>query len=222
MTDNARIYTSQQDASEAVDRLVSDGFNGNDILLLSPTGDHEAQVAAAIASEHLPDSYKSSVSRSLAAGHHVVAINAPFGSSMRAGMIMDSCNPIDTDTLPSRPRNNPSPFSDFLGIPTLSHARPGASLANNWSLSEKLGIPMISHKAMPLSSLFGLKGITASKSKNSSMGLPLLTRSGKPSLPIGQLTRSKSKNSSFGLPLLSKNATPLSSMFGMRILSKRD
>lgn len=222
MTDNARIYSSQQDASEAVDRLVGDGFDRADIILLSPTGDHEAHVDAAIHSEHMPAAYKEVITGSLAAGHHVVAISPPFGSSLRANAIMDTCNPIDTDQLPVYTRSNPSPFSDFLGIPTLSHARPGASLANDWSLSEKLGIPLLSHKAMPLSSLFGMKAITASKSKTSSMGLPILTRDGKPSLPIGQLTSSKSKNSSFGLPLLSKNATPFSSMFGMRVLSKDD
>ncbi len=103
------------------------------------------------------------------------------------------------------------PFSDFWGLEPLSSglswmsrlfpplAKPNAGISKMLGLkvlsggTSFLGPKRLKNKPAPLSSMFGMKTVSAPK---------------------------KNWNSSLGFPLLSRKATPLSSMFGMRTLTR--
>lgn len=215
MTDNARIYETEDQARSAIDRLLESGFSQSDIMLLTPSGDdNDGAVMAAIADGFMPSTYRRSMARSLENGRSVVAITPPFGSAQLAAEILESCNPVDSDQIPEHSYSNPTPLSDFLGIPALSHVRSTTNVSNRTTFSPN---SLLSKKT----TIFGFKALTDNKSKSSSFGLPLLSRKST-IIGIKPLTSSKGKSRSFGLPLLSNNPTPLSSMFGMRTLSRRD
>lgn len=223
MTDNARIYETEEQARSAIDRLVELGFSRSDTLLLTPSDNNDAAVRAAVDSDFLPPRYRRVITNKLNTGRTVVAVSPPFGTAQRVAFVLDSFNPVETSSLPTFGRANPSPLSDFLGIPTLSRSKSTTTLATGWSFSSAIGMPMLSRNPTPLSSLIGLKTLTDNKSKTRSFGMPLLSNNPTPlSSLIGlkTLTANKSKNSSFGLPLLSSNPTPLSSTFGLATLTR--
>jgi hypothetical protein len=102
-----------------------------------------------------------------------------------------------------------------LGLPLLAPSR-GPLLGDPSQLSAELRNPHfavfgrseLSPKAAPLSSLVGLKTLSdrSGRAWRSSFGIPMVTRGGSPT--------------SLGLPLLARNPAPLSSAFGMRVLSR--
>ncbi|MFK8015138.1 MAG: hypothetical protein AB8G17_06825 [Gammaproteobacteria bacterium] len=215
MTDNARIFETEDQAHNAIERLVAGGFNKSDTLLLTPsTGNHEGAVMAAIADGFMPSAYRRSITQSLEQGRSVVAITPPFGSAQLAAEILEECNPVDTDSIPEISYSNPTPLSDFLGIPALSNVRSTTTVSNRTTFSSS---SLLSKKT----TIFGFKTLTDNKSKSSSFGLPLLSKK-TTILGFKPLTSNKSKDRSFGIRLLSSNPTPISSMFGMRVLSRRD
>jgi hypothetical protein len=103
--------------------------------------------------------------------------------------------------LPLLSRGGGGRWTHSFGLPLLS--RGGGS---RWTHS--FGFPMLSRNAAPLSSMIGMKPLSASgRGRTHSFGLPLLSG--------GSTTR---KTHSFGLPLLSRNAAPLSSALGLETL----
>ena len=98
-----------------------------------------------------------------------------------------------------------------FGFPILSHRRtflsgPFGELASpHFAL---FGRSSLSRKAAPLSSLVSLKTLSgrSGPSWRRSFGLPIVTRRGSPT--------------SLGLPLLAPSPAPLSSLFGLRVLSR--
>jgi hypothetical protein len=136
-------------------------------------------------------------------------------SSLGFPMLSQSPAPLSSllgmHLLRGTPRHSePAPFSASIGMPPLSHGR---TFLSRWF--GELGSPHFAlfgrnpliDKAAPLSSMFGLKILSAKAraSWRSSFGLPLLTRGQGPVLGT--------------IPMLSRNPTPLSSLFGMRVLS---
>jgi hypothetical protein len=98
------------------------------------------------------------------------------------------------------PPQHPAPFSEHLGLPTLSRKEGVFSAmfaglkgpdASSWTFSEQIGLGLLSSKPAPDSSL-GLKTLSG---KDGSSWEP-----------------------SFKLPMLSENATPLSSTLGFKVL----
>lgn len=59
------------------------------------------------------------LSRALGNGKAVVIVGAPYGHVVRAHGILDGCGAEPAAALDVPPEDNPSPFSDFLGLPTL-------------------------------------------------------------------------------------------------------
>jgi len=190
MANSVRFYETAEQAQDAAAKLREIGLGDNMIGLLTPAiGAEESAVRDAIAAGTLPGTQINVVTQALRDGRSVLSVELPYGAGQRVDDILESFNPVDSDKLVSVPDSNPSPLSDFLGIPTL--------VSGSGSSTTRL-----------------LDG-----PKERSMGFPLLTKGGRPM--FGVKLKQFRKNSSMGLPLLSNNAAPLSSMFKLKLLTKR-
>lgn len=137
-------------------------------------------------------------SKNLAEGRWLVVTTAQMLMGSRFTEILDECDPIDQGGLPLVKDHNPSPFSDFIGMPTLEKGNrmsfmspSGKALTENphWTFSSLFGMSLLSNKATPLSSMFNMKVLSDNKPKDKSFGLPLLSKN-------------RPWKTSFGLPLL--------------------
>jgi len=213
------MYETEQQARDAVRKLKEDGFPEDTILLVTPGPGGMGSVeglSAAISAGFMVSGDAKVYVEAVERGRSLVLVRAAFGFGRAATNILDSCDPIDsglTGAVKAAPtsekgaplssffqwpllkRNQPAPFSDFLGIPLLSSSaacKPsliGEMSASTFHLS--FGFRLLSDKAAPLSALFGLPTLLDSASSGfSSFGMPLLADSSVP------------KASTFGLPLL--------------------
>lgn len=219
-----RIFPSEQKAREAAGLLAEEGF-GN-VAVFTPegvAGAEEQAVRSAVRDGRLAGSHSGVCIRSLQRGRSLVAVPTRFGQGRAAIDILESCGAVETESIPSEIPRNPSPFSDFFGIPVLSKFSPSTDLS---IIEYTFGRPRSIRNPAPFSSLLGLKTLTASKRGKGTSLLPQLIRNAAPFsslFGLKTLSRSTSKSqSSFGLPLLSRNPTPLSSLFGLRVLSKKE
>jgi hypothetical protein len=122
---------------------------------------------------------------------------APLSSRLRLNVLK-----------PKRAGDDPSPFSDHFGLPTLTRRQTSPRFGKLASTHFALfGRNPLSKKAAPLSGMFGLKVLQEGgrPSRLASFGMPLLTAKGAPTLG--------------GLPTLSSNPAPFSSMLGLPVLS---
>lgn len=215
-----RIFPTEERATNAARALHEAGYDEIALIANVPSGEVQAAVRDAVSSNRLPGSHIGICERSLGRGMAIVSVNAPFGTGEKATQLLESHGPIETPQLTSY--RNPSPFSDALGIPVLANFSPMTDLS---IIKYTFGEPKLRSRPSPLSSLFGLKTLSAFK-KRSSMGLPLLSRNAAPLSSMFRMGTLRSfgrgRLRSFGLPLLSRNATPLSSLFGLRVLSKKE
>lgn len=210
-----RMYETEQQALVAFNKLKEDGFPTNTILLVTPGANAEAVLGFTLGS-----SDAKILAQSLERGRSIVLVRAAFGFGQAAINILESCGPVDSHLLappmdtaaweeagaplstalqwPVLKRNEPAPFSDFLGIPLIS-SREGSeptliSKFSGSSIELSFGYRLLSSKATPLSSLFGLETL------------------------MGQAGPA---DFSFGLPLRMDNPAPLSSFFGLPLLSSQ-
>lgn len=215
-----RMFETKQHADAAVDKLVSEGFRRNTMSVITPGGGAErANIDAAVRHGHVPGSDVNACIDALARGRTIIALDAPFGYQGLAYDVLDAAGAVDSDMLPEYSPRNPSPLSDFLGMPTLTAGRTTTQLSKGgttFSVS-------LSKKSAPSSS-FGMSTLSKPKKNwTTSFGLPMLTKSQGPSFGFKTLSSSQGGwTRSFGLPLLSRNSAPLSSMFGLRVISKSD
>ncbi len=243
-----RLYETEQQARDAA-RMLADVALPSATVLVPPQaaesagapGDAEtptragaagaeAAVRAAVAEGHIPGSLIRACVESLEQGRSIVAVTPPFGRGEDALRAMGGARPLDPALLPTTSRRNPSPFSDFLGIPTLT--RPRRRLREDvrtppYSFSRTFGLRVLSDEPAPLSSLFGIPLLSRPKRpRSSSFGLSLLSRGATPLSSLFGMrtltTRQRSRDSSFGLPLLSKDPTPLSSFLNLPVLTEED
>lgn len=192
-----RIYGSEANAREAARRLVEAGIRKDLIhVLTSESGVAEQAVQAAVSAKKLPASHVKAAMAALANGRTIVSVPLPYYGQETLD-ILDSCDPVETESLPTGLPNDPAPFSDMLGLPVLTkEGGPSTRLLHSGpSFKSFLGLPLLTK---------------SSGSKNSSFGMPLLSKS-------------SSKTSSFGMPLLTSSGWSLSSMLGLPLLrgSKR-
>jgi hypothetical protein len=208
-----RFYDSEARAEAAVEKLVGRNYSRDAIIVLRPAAAPASQEPAgeeaapppppaapdlsavdrAVRDGLISERYRNVAKQALQKGRYVVAVDAPYGRSLTANELMDEAGPVDRETLPEYVSHNPSPLSDLLGLPVLTDGRSTTRLASShFHFSKLIGLPLLSKKAAPFSSLFGMK-----------------TLSGKQR--IG--------DSSLGLPTLSKKAAPFSSMIGMKVLT---
>lgn len=214
-----RMYETEQQARDAVRKLKEDGFPEDTILLVTPgpggAGSVEG-ISAAISAGFVVSGDAKVYVQAVERGRSLVLVRAAFGFGQAALNILDSCGPVDSELMgrvkaaptsergaplssffqwPLLKRNQPAPFSDFLGIPLLSSStgsKPslvGEMSASTFDLS--FGFRLLSNRAVPLSTLLGLPTLLDTASLgSSSLGFPLLADSSVP------------KQSTFGLPLL--------------------
>jgi len=111
--------------------------------------------------------------------------------------------PLFVDTSVRVSPRNPSPWSDFLGIGTLSPSRSYTTLLDN-STTLTGFVPLLSRPKSGRKSAMGMPLLNTPKSgRKSAMGMPLLTKS------------STGKTRSFGFKMLSADPAPLSSFLGL-------
>ena len=171
----------------------------------------------------LPFPYRRIITENVQHGYAAVLVKPGYGFGARAKAVLDSCNPVDVE-LPEQKAPQPAPFSEFLGIPTLTDTKPRVRLIPRPS-GTSFGFGLLSTNPAPLSSLLGLK-VLSNGPDNSSFGLPLLSRpksNWTSSFGLPLLSKPKSQwTSSFGLPLLSESQSGWTRSFGLPLLSKPD
>lgn len=221
-----RLFETEQLAHQAAAKLREGGFRPATISVIAPMAGREAAIVeAAVEAGTIPGNHANVCREALQRGRHVLSVETPFGFEQDAIDILEDSGAVDTGSLPAYLPDDAAPLSDLLGIPVLSQSRTTTQLARReYIFPSWLGLGLSSKKAAPLSSMFGMKTLSKEKRPwNSSFGLPLLTKSSGPTFGFKALTKEKRPwTSSFGFPLLSKNSAPLSSMFGIRLLSRRD
>jgi len=225
MTTYVRIYKTEDGANAAIRRLARAGFRDNKVYLPSAAaGKEEETVQAAVEAGVLPASQSRICVQSLKEGESVVTTYAPFGRGKAALGVMKGAGAVKSDVLERYSSDDPAPFSELLGIPTLTNVKPSAELlSSNWSFSSKLGLGLLSKNPTPLSSMLGLPVVSkAKKNWKLSFGLPLLSSSAAPlSSMFGLPTLSKTQKdwrTSFGVPLLVNDPAPLSNLFGLKTI----
>ncbi|MEM1089781.1 MAG: hypothetical protein AAGI67_05335 [Pseudomonadota bacterium] len=223
MLSTVRLYEQEQQAQEAASQLKQAGFRDDTIMVLTPGEESAAAVVSAINKNQMAARFRKVCIQALQNGKTVLAVWPSFGMGLTAEEIMDSFGPVDTDSLPPYVPYDPSPLSDLLGIPTLVKHEHSINIRQltrpGWTLSSMFGIGLLKRSDK---SIIPMKELNAPKpNRRSSFGIPLLKSSDSAIIPMKQLTSSKSKRTSFGLPLLSKNGTPLSSLFNIPTLTKR-
>ena len=231
----ARLYASQQQASDAVAALTEVGYSPDSMAMLtsspavsSPvegssyegapsapaapaTGNGDDRAMAVRAGKFMGEHAEFYVSR-VTDGACLVVAAPPFMASARAEQILDDYDPLPDSHLPPPTPYVPiseqaTPFSDMLGWPTLTSGTPFSD-ALGFS-SKQAGLSHLSRVFPPL-----LKDFTA---------FPMSTKARKDTIfPMSTRSdRLEGKSRSFGMGFSSKTGTPFSSMFGMPLLTKR-
>jgi len=209
----ARIFESGDQARDAAKKLEAAGYDADKIFVMATAtapaaapeqedaGDTDAPAPAAatstaVSAEELVDKVSAAgeleitrailCSRALAGGKSVVVVGAPYGYNVRANEIMDGCGATPAEVLDTARPNNPSPFSDFIGMPCLENRLSFLSGDNplkdsNWTLfpiqlKDKLTFNVkLSDNPEWLSSKIGMKTLSKDKPWKTSFGFKLLT-----------------------------------------------
>ncbi len=212
----ARCFATGEQARNAYDALLGDGFTANNVALLTPNSSDT--VAAARAGSVL-GSQTNYFLNQLDDNGGIVVVYPPFGAALKASNIMEKYGPtkrIEDESISLQQyvpfKNNPAPLSSLLGISVLIKSSKQVSsmrlrprslsfisrwfkplMDPNYALSNAFGMKLLSGGAAPLSSMFGM-GVKFGKSGDDF-------------------------TSSFGVKLLMDDAAPASSMIGMPTLS---
>ncbi len=196
----ARLYAAGEKAAAAVDALKRRGYASDEVYLVTPTsGAIEALVVKGGVRESDAAAYAEKIRR----GNSLVTVHAPFGSALKTTKLLESFGPVDAGSeyhyTPTY--YDPTPLSDFLGLPVLAESKSPTELLDN---------------PTPCSSLFGLPVLSKSKPFSS------LTSDDRPwsklvsdDRPWSGLVKDDRPSSK-----LSRNPTPFSSFFGLPVLLK--
>jgi hypothetical protein len=209
----ARIYKSEEQARDAVGQLRDAGYAEDTIFLMTPPkaaapaaaegeeGEEAAPAKAAPAGPAMSaDELTAAVSaagdlsstqalvyaRALAEGHCVLVVGAPYGYNARAAAIMDGCGAVDAGGVDTAKPDNPSPFSDLIGMPCLEHRLSFFSgdnplIDSNWTLfpvnlkDTLTTSPQLIDNPTWLSSKIGFKALSKERPWKTSFGFKLLT-----------------------------------------------
>lgn len=185
MTLSVRAYALEQQARAAAAALHSAGFNDSSVTVLAPNPGEESRTTEdAVYQGRLDEGESRLWAHQLRQGHWVVSVKAMLGRGQLAEDILGAHEPLAVGADAQAP-SGAAPFSDWLGIPTLRHKPSNAYLITSLH-TQSFGFRMLSSNPAPLSSLFGLKLLTAGKSTtklsdkaaplSSMVGLPLLKK----------------------------------------------
>jgi len=222
MTMVARYFAQEYQARAAHQALLAMGLGRNELTLIEPVRGEMAEAddlaSRAVKAGVLLGDKSAAHMENLRQGRTLLAVRAPFGRALQATDILDSHDPVAVaGPAEGRPESRHvflsemgAPLSSLLGLPVLSKTRP--------SRSGFLGLPTLSGNRSYLTGRLSNFG-----RRKSSMGVPLLS-SNRVLFPMPLATRAKSGagwTRSFGFKMLSPRATPLSSLFGVHLISGR-
>lgn len=218
-----QAYASEDDALEATEALKANGFEEQDISIITPSMiesanpwmlnkgekdgvDSTEMLAQVIMSVHeasdIPASHAMVYADNVQQGRSLAIITAPFGSALMATDTLNTGKEIDVGGMPELEYHTwiqPAPLSALLKIPVLSHRRSWMSRTFN-ELTEP--------------GFFPTEGIMGGLLKDNPT--PLSSKTG-----LGVLNDNPAPLSSkFGWSLLKDNPTPLSDKAGMKPLSE--
>lgn len=173
-----RMYETEAQARVAMEKLKEDGFAESAMFLVPPGTTAEA-MPAGVSRDHA-----FTYARGIKHGNTLLLVQTGFGWGETVSRIMDACGPVSTRSLPLLRPRNPTPFSNLIGMPTLS--------TRGRSYFSKM-LPELTSPGFHFSSTFGMKLLSQKKGPwEKSFGLPLLSR------------KKGTWEKSFGLPLLKK------------------
>ncbi|MFK7830286.1 MAG: hypothetical protein AB8B57_10945 [Congregibacter sp.] len=240
----ARLYSTDEQARAAAAAFVAAGYSRDDIAVLasqttqavasvtSAEAVGEGATSAALETSPSADEMTHAIRAGgmlgaradfyisqLTDGRSLVVATPPFIASRRAEEILDEHDPLPISHLPPRkvfvPINEQaSPFSNMLGLPTLTD---GPVLSNLLGLgTSQTGLSHFSRWLKPLSSDFRFSSV---------LGMSLLTTkatplSSKTNMQI-KSDRVAGKTSSFGMAFSTQRSVPFSSLLGLPLLSER-
>jgi len=218
-----QAYASESDALEAIDALKANGFEEEDITIVTPAMiesansdmlspgekagvDSTEMLAQVIMSVHeasaVPSSHAMVYAESVQKGHSLVLVTAPFGQALLATDTLNNGKQIDVGEMPELEYHTwmqPAPLSALLNIQVLSHRRSWMSRTFA-ELTEPGYFPtqgfmggLLKDNPTPLSSSAGIEVLKDNPT-------PL--------------------SSKFGWSLLKDNPTPMSDKLGMKPLSE--
>jgi hypothetical protein len=221
-----RLYETERQARDAVKKLRKKGFPQNTIFLVTPGSGSEAgsgdALSAAIVVGKLLGSQAKAFAERVQRGRSLVVVRPPSAQSQLATDILKGCGPVDTDLQLLEP-NQPAPFSDYLGLPTLARGRSRLpeTAANGREdaapLSAALNLAVLKRKRpAPFSDFLGFPTLSRGPGR-----LPVLTRKMPAPLSgyLGLATLSRGRRFMFGEPASSRFA--LSSLLGLSLLSRK-
>ncbi|MDC0434167.1 general stress protein [bacterium] len=233
-----QAYASESDALEAVDALKANGFEEEDISIVTPTMiesanadmlspgekdgvDTTEMLAQVIMSVHeaseVPSSHAMVYAENVQRKQSLVLVTAPFGQALLASDTLATGKHIDVGEMPELEYHTwlqPAPLSALLNIPVLSHRRSWMSRTFD-ELTEPGYLPtegimggLLKDNPTPLSSKIGMEVLKDNPT-------PLSSKIGMEVLKDNPTPLS----SKFGWKLLKDNATPLSDKLGIKTLS---
>jgi hypothetical protein len=180
MTPIGRMYATEERARDAARRLQEDGFAESSIAVVAPGSGPRAIPRS------VPKNQAIAYARALEEGLWVVVVEAPFNWGQVATGHLLASGPITPIGVPMVNPRNPSPFSDWIGFPTLS-TRGRSYLSRIF--------PELSNPRFAFSSMLGMKTVSSSRGAYKPVVPgPVLSRSGgsyKPVIPFPMLTRSR-------------------------------
>lgn len=220
-----QAFASESDALEAVDALKANGFEEEDISIITPSMIESANanmlspgekdgvnstemLAQVIMSVHessdVPASHAMVYADNVQQGRALVLITAPFGQALLATDTLNTGKHIDVGAMPELDYHSwsqPAPLSALLNIPVLSHRRSWMSRAfgeltkPGYFATEGMMGGLLSDNPTPLSDKIGMHTLKDNAT-------PL--------------------SSKFGWSLLKDNPTPMSEKLGMNPLSDNE
>jgi hypothetical protein len=223
-----RVYDSRSRAESAVAALREAGFTDSQVLGATATDEPDrAAFVTALRQADLGAKAADFYADRLTQGAALVLVKPSFGLAGRASRILDQHSPVPVElpaeiaaaSTPAGQRGgqlSPTPFSDWLGWPTLTRKKfqltpetdDDSSPPRQFYTERWFGLGLLSRQATPFSKRFGW-GLLSSKPTpfSSRMGWKVLSSEATPF------------SSRFGWKLLSDNRTPFSSRVGWRLLS---
>jgi len=146
-----RMYDSEQNANDAVGQLKYCGVPEDRITVVGP-GDTVEDIASAIMAAYVLRADALVYAEGVAQGRWLVVVQAPFGTALSVGQVLDRYQPVDSgvrpDEEPAQLWDEAAPFSSMLSWPVLSKAS-SRTIVGNKTTSSALNLPEITESGKP-------------------------------------------------------------------------
>lgn len=207
MSVNGRIYKTEEQAQDVMDKLKSGGFGGCSAMITPASAGPELSYRDicndSVLNGDVPRYQGLVYAAAVNDGKSVVLVDPAIGFGAEAESILEAGKPENPGGFAYMEIGNGTPLSDIFSVPTLSHPDRRQSVwsrafspltRHDFTLSSKFGMGLLSSNPAPLSSKIGYKTLSGND---------------------------RPWETSMGMKLLSNNPTPLSSMFGLPLLTRR-